>query len=224
MNTRLIVAARLCTSHPSARCVSTVVTAAELTRRPVLDRSATDSDTLQDLDAFPVPVLPMQLSTALRREFGRPVTTRTDWRLFPADTFGEQMRGDWHRAARLIHETLVSWRNRPGSELPPRPTSAPSVQRPSRGIAVPAQFAEAAVAWIQTECERLYGELQTGCRTRFESQEHLIPAEYAAKMSPEQTKMLAPAIASISKASQLHPSMKQEIIGHICSVILASTK
>ena len=86
----------------------------ELLRHPILERENADPDTLQDLDAFPVPILPRQVSESLRREFGYPILTRTEWEFAPKTL--EEVRGDWWRAARLIHETLAVWRNRPGTQ------------------------------------------------------------------------------------------------------------
>jgi hypothetical protein len=192
----------------------------ELLRHPILERENADPDTLQDLDAFPVPILPRQVSEALRREFGYPVGTRTDWSGSPK-TF-EEVRGDWWRAGRLIHETLAIWRNRPGNPVEPAFTASATCQRPSRGIEKPETYSQAALEWIQAECAKMYFEAQTGCTLRYDSPEHLLPKDL--ELSVEQRKYLEPALVAVGKAKDLHPAIKKEIIGHICSVIVTSLK
>jgi hypothetical protein len=192
----------------------------ELLRHPILERENADPDTLQDLDAFPVPILPRQVSEALRREFGYPVGTRTDWSGSPK-TF-EEVRGDWWRAGRLIHETLAIWRNRPGNPVEPDFTASATCQRPSRGIEHPETYSQAALEWIQAECAKMYIEAQTGCTLRYDSPEHLLPKDL--ELSVEQRKYLEPALVAVGKAKDLHPAIKREIIGHICSVIVTSLK
>lgn len=192
----------------------------ELLRHPILERENADPDTLQDLDAFPVPILPKQVTEALRREFGYPLTSRTEWEHGP--TTLEEVRGDWWRAARLIHETLAIWRNRPGNPVEPNYSASVNCQRPARGIEDPQAYSDAALAWIQAECTKMYAELQTGCTKRYESSEHLLPADI--ELSEEQLKLLQPALIAVSKAKELHPAVKKEIIGHICSVISSSMK
>ena len=190
------------------------LTADELLRRPILDRSRADPDTLQDLDSFPVPLLPRQLSEALRKEFNDPITTATDWSLFPgAERAAEESRGDWYRAARLIHETLASRRNRATE-----PT-ATGFYAPSRQPENPTALKQ----WILQECEALHRELQTGSTERFEEAEHLIPSDVLSKLSAEQMKLLQPALNAVSKAAKLHPDVKKEILTHICSIIQRST-
>jgi hypothetical protein len=66
----------------SRRLSSTALNASELARRPFLDRTGADPDTLQDLDALPVPILREQFYSAFRNEFKKPLITRTDWSLF----------------------------------------------------------------------------------------------------------------------------------------------
>ena len=192
----------------------------ELLRHPILDRKNADPDTLQDLDAFPVPILPRQVSESLRREFGRPLTTKTDWSNSP--TTIEEVRGDWWRAGRLIHETLAIWRNRPGNPVEPDYTTSATCQRPSRGIESPEPYSQAALQWIQSECAKMYAEAQTGCTLRYESPEHLLPKDV--ELTEEQLKYLQPALVAVSKAKELHPAIKKEIIGHICSVLVTSLK
>lgn len=199
---------------------SRTATLDELLRHPILERENADPDTLQDLDAFPVPILPKQVSEALRREFGYPVTCRTEWEHSPSTL--EEVRGDLWRAARLIHETLALWRNRPGNPIEPHYSASTNCQRPSRGIEDPQTYSDAALAWIQSECAKMYTELQTGCTERFESPEHLLPADI--ELTEEQLKLVQPALIAVSKAKELHPAVKKEIIGHICSVINSSMK
>lgn len=195
------------------RFASARPTADELLRRPILDRTRADPDTLQDLDAFPVPLLPRQLSEALRQEFDEPITTATDWSLFPgAERAAEESRGDLYRAARLLHETLASRRNRAAA-----PTATGFIA-PARQPSDPASLRQ----WIRQECEQLYRELQSGSTERFEAPEHLIPAEYRSRMTAEQIGVAQPALHALAKASKLHPEVKQEVMGHICSVILRS--
>lgn len=190
----------------------------ELLRHPILDRASADPDTLQDLDAFPVPILPGQLSDSLRREFGQPITTKTDWSFAPSTL--EEVRGDYWRAARLIHETLAVWRNRPNNPIEPDSATATNCQRPSRGIANPSEYCESALAWIQAECAKMYAELQKGCTLRYES--GLLPENV--QLTAEQEKLIQPALIAVSKARELHPALKKEIIGHICSIITTSLK
>ena len=192
----------------------------ELMRHPILERENADPDTLQDLDAFPVPILPRQVSDSLRREFGYPILTRTEWDRAP--TTLEEVRGDWWRAARVIHETLAVWRNRPGNPIEPDSSTSANCQRPSRGIENLQLYSDSAVAWIQSECTKMYAELQSGCTKRYESAEYLLPKDV--ELTAEQEKMIQPALVAISKANELHPAIKKEIIGHICSVITSSTK
>ena len=192
----------------------------ELLRHPILERDAADPDTLQDLDAFPVPILPNQVSESLRKEFGYPVTTRSNWDASPKRF--EEVRGDWWRAARLIHETLAVWRNRPGNPIDPGSTASAHCQRPSRGIENPQTYSDSALAWIQSECSKMYAELQSGCAVRYESSEHLLPE--GLEMSEEQIKFVQPALMAVGKAKELHPAVKKEIIGHICSVLVTSLK
>jgi hypothetical protein len=194
----------------------------ELLRPPILDRSNSDPDTLQDLDAFPVPILPRQVSESLRKEFGYPVTCKTEWEFSPKTL--EEVRGDWWRAARMIHETLATWRNRPGNPIEPSIQASATCQRPSRGIEEPELYAQSALAWIQAECTKMYAEIQSGCTLRYESAEHLLPPELAANLSKELEKLIQPALIAIGRAKHLHPAIKKEIIGHICSVITASHK
>lgn len=195
----------------------------ELLRHPILDRNNADPDTLQDLDAFPVPVLPRQLSTALRKEFGYPLTVRTEWSHCPrGKDLIESIRGDWWRAARLIHETLAVWRNRPGNPIEPPISTSSTMLRPSRGIENPEAYSDAALAWIQSECTKMYSELQSGCTLRYESLENLLPE--GIELTEEHLKLLNPAIVAVGKARNLHPAIKKEIIGHICSVITTSLK
>ena len=192
---------------------SRLLTADSLLRKPLLDRANADPDTLQDLDAFPVPLLPKQLSESLRKEFNEPVTCATDWSLFPGvERASEASRGDLYRAARLIHETLSSRRNR--SETP----SATGFRSPVRQPADPAQVRD----WILKECETLYEEIKSGNTERFESTESIIPAEFAQKMTAEQLELAKPALTALAKSAKLHPQVKSEIMGHICSVIIAS--
>lgn len=188
-------------------------TADELLRRPILDRARADADTLQDLDAFPVPLLPRQLSEALRREFDEPLTTATDWSLFPgAERAALESRGDLFRAARLIHETLASRRNRASSATPTG--FIPPSRQPSDPAAVQ--------KWILAECEALLGEMQSGETERFEDAKNLIPSDVYSKMTPEHLKLAEPALNALAKAAKLHPEVKKEVMGHICSVILRS--
>ena len=195
----------------------------ELLRHPILDRNNADPDTLQDLDAFPVPVLPRHLSTALRKEFGYPVTVRTDWsHCLRGNDLIESVRGDWWRAARLIHETLAVWRNRPGNPIEASFTTSSKMSRPSRGIEDLEAYADTALAWIQSECTKMYKELQSGCTHRYESLDHLLPENV--ELSAEHLKLLNPAIVAVGKARNLHPAIKKEIIGHICSVITTAIK
>lgn len=199
---------------------STPATLDELLRHPILERENADPDTLQDLDAFPVPILPRQVSDSLRREFGYPILTKTEWGGAPVSL--EEVGGDWWRAARLIHETLAVWRNRPGNPIEPDFSTATNCQRPSRGIENLQQYSDSALAWIQAECAKMYAELQAGCTKRYESAEYLLPKD--AGLTEEQEKMIQPALVAVSKAKELHPAIKKEIIGHICSVITSSTK
>lgn len=192
----------------------------ELLRHPILDRESADPDTLQDLDAFPVPILPGQVTESLRREFGYPMLSRTEWEQSPDSL--EAVRGDWWRAARLIHETLAIWRNRPGNPVEPSYSNAANCQRPSRGIEDPQAYSDAALAWIQSECTKMYAELQGGCTNRYESPENLLPTDL--ELTQEQVQMVQPALVAVSKAKELHPAVKKEIVGHICSVIVASMK
>lgn len=192
----------------------------ELLRHPILERENADPDTLQDLDAFPVPILPRQVSEALRREFGYPVSTKTDWSYSPK-TF-EEVRGDWWRAGRLIHETLAIWRNRPGNPVEPDSSASATCQRPSRGIENPEIYSRAALDWIQSECTKMYSEAQSGCTLRYDSPEHLLPKDV--ELTPEQMKYVEPALVAVGKAKDLHPAIKKEIIGHICSVMVTSLK
>lgn len=190
-----------------------ILTADSLLRRPLLDRATADPDTLQDLDAFPVPLLPKQLSESLRKEFNEPVTCATDWSLFPGvERSSEASRGDLYRAARLIHETLASQRNR--SETP----TATGFRSPVRQPVDPSKVRE----WILKECEALYEEIKSGNTERFESAESIIPAEYAQKMTAEQRELAEPALTALAKSAKLHPTVKSEIMGHVCSVIMAS--
>lgn len=195
-----------------------ITTFDEMLRPPILDRTNSDPDTLQDLDSFPVPILPRQVSESLRREFGYPITCRTDWESSPVTL--EPVRGDWWRAARMIHETLAIWRNRPGNPIEPSVQSSSTCQRPSRGIENPEAYSQEALAWIQSECTKMYAELQNGCTHRYESSEYLLPS--SSDLSEEQLKMVQPALMAIGRAKNLHPAIKKEIIGHICSVITAS--
>ena len=199
---------------------NTIATLDELLRHPILERESADPDTLQDLDAFPVPILPRQVSESLRREFGYPILTRTEWERAP--TTLEEVRGDWWRAARLIHETLAVWRNRPGNPIEPDSSTSANCQRPSRGIENIQQYSDSALAWIQSECAKMYAELQSGCVYRFESAGYLLPKD--SNLTEEQEKMIQPALVAVSKAKELHPAIKKEIIGHICSVIVSSTR
>lgn len=193
----------------------------ELLRHPILERKGADPDTIQDLDAFPVPILPRRVSESLRREFSRPVVTKTDWTRSPT-TF-EQVRGDWWRAGRLIHETLAIWRNRPGNPVEPITTdSSAACQRPSRGIENPETYSQTALQWIQSECSKMYSEAQTGCSIRYTSTDHLLPKD--SQLSPEQLKYIQPALVAVGKAKELHPAVKKEIIAHICSVIVTALK
>lgn len=198
------------------------VTADELLRKPIFERVGADPDTLQDLDAFPVPVLSRQLSEALRLEFSRPILVKTEWEHCPPkEALLEQIRGDWWRASRLIHETLAIWRNRPGNPIAPSYTTSATALRPSRGIENPQEYSQSAVDWIQKECDRLYAEVQSGCVLRFESFTHLIPENVT--LTAEQEKIIEPALIALGKSRELHPEIKKEICGHICSVIIAAT-
>ncbi len=191
-----------------------VTTADKLLRRPILDRSRADPDTLQDLDSFPVPVLPRQLSEALRKEFNEPITTATDWSLFPsAERAAEESRGDWYRAARMIHETVASQRNR--ATEPTVTGFFPTTRQPKNPVALR--------QWILAECEALHQELQTGAAERFDDAKHLIPDELFSKMTPEQRKLAQPALNALAKAAKLHPDVKKEILTHICTIITRST-
>ena len=196
------------------------VTLDEMLRHPILERENADPDTLQDLDAFPVPILPRQVSEALRREFGYPLSTKTDWTASPK-TF-EEVRGDWWRAGRLIHETLAIWRNRPGSPIELDSSSSATCQRPSRGIENPETYSQSALNWIQSECTKMYAEAQSGCTLRYDSPDHLLPKDL--ELTAEQRKYLEPALVAVGKAKDLHPAIKKEIMGHICSVIVTSLK
>lgn len=196
------------------------VTLDEMLRHPILERENADPDTLQDLDAFPVPILPRQVSEALRREFGYPLSTKTDWTASPK-TF-EEVRGDWWRAGRLIHETLAIWRNRPGNPVELDSSSSAICQRPSRGIETPEAYSQAALSWIQSECAKMYSEAQSGCTLRYDSPDYLLPKDL--ELTAEQRKYLEPALVAVGKAKDLHPAIKKEIMGHICSVIVTSLK
>ena len=196
------------------------VTLDEMLRHPILERENADPDTLQDLDAFPVPILPRQVSEALRREFGYPLSTKTDWTASPK-TF-EEVRGDWWRAGRLIHETLAIWRNRPGNPIELDSSSSATCQRPSRGIENPETYSQSALNWIQSECTKMYAEAQSGCTLRYDSPDHLLPKDL--ELTAEQRKYLEPALVAVGKAKDLHPAIKKEIMGHICSVIVTSLK
>ena len=189
----------------------------ELLRRPILERSNADPDTLQDLDAFPVPILGDQVSEALRVEFAKPLTCRTDWSSAPSAL--EQVNGDYGRAARLIHVTLATWRNRPGNPVEPDYTESSSCLRPARGIQDP----DKTRTWIQQECAKMYEEIASGRADRYEAPESLIPAAEDLELSAEQRKMLQPALIAVGRAYKLHPSIKKEIIGHICSVLTKSS-
>ena len=192
----------------------------ELLRHPILEREQADPDTLQGLDAFPVPILPRQVTESLRCEFGYPLSTRTEWELGPASL--KEVDGDLWRAARLIHETLAVWRNRPGNPIEPDYTTSADCQRPSRGIANPETYSESVLSWIQLECTKMYAEVQSGCSLRYQSPDHLLPKDL--QLTNEQLKLIQPALVAVGKAKNLHPAIKMEIIGHICSVIISSTK
>lgn len=192
----------------------------ELLRHPILERENADPDTLQDLDSFPVPILPRHVSDSLRGEFGYPILTRTEWDRAPNTL--EEVRGDWWRAARLIHETLAVWRNRPGNPIEPDYSTSINCLRPSRGIENIDEYSDSALAWIQSECAKMYAEIQAGCSKRYELAEELLPK--GSNLTSEQEKLIQPALIAVSKAKDLHPAIKREIIGHICSVISSSTK
>jgi hypothetical protein len=207
----------------SLRCkysTARTVTLDEMLRHPILERENADPDTLQDLDAFPVPILPRQVSEALRHEFGYPVSTKTDWSQSPKTL--EEVRGDWWRAGRLIHETLAIWRNRPGNPVEPEYSSTATCQRPSRGIENPETYSQNALQWIQSECAKMYAEAQSGCTLRYESAELLLPKDLT--LTEEHLKYIQPALIAVGKAKDLHPAIKREIIGHICTVIVTSLK
>lgn len=68
----------------------------------------------------------------------------------------------------------------------------------------------------------MFAELQSGCSLRYESPEHLLPENV--QLTPEQAKFVQPALVAVGKAKELHPAIKKEIIGHICSVITTSLK
>lgn len=213
-------------------------TAAQLVRRPILDRTATDPDTLQELDALPVPVLPGQLRAALRADLRAPLCTRTDWAQFgtppPAcpprphpsldRTHSHQLNGDWHRAARLVQTALASWRNRATAQAPastPTP-AAHTIVRPARGIPDPAAFVQHVSDWIVAECALLQDEAATGSTARFEDPAlllHGLPLP-----SPAQRTALQPALTALARAPALHPAMKREILAHVLSVVQAAIK
>lgn len=172
----------------------------ELLRIPVLRAQEMAPDQLAIVASHRPPLSPRQALRVLSSEFATPVTA-TD----PSRYFDLQHAQDVARAAQLIGETLRVWRKR-ADRLPQDDYAA---------------LARAVHEFVREECVKLGAEMDTGDTERW-SGESFLYGEWRAKLTPDQLQMTRSAFDALAGTPRIHPLVKKEILGHVCSVISKS--
>lgn len=184
--------------HFLRRYARRIVYLDELVRLPVLRAAEMSPDQLALAAATtPPPLSKLDIVEAVNPYRLHPPTMRTDWSLYTDPVI---MR-DLQRAAQLLKELLLAWRKR-----------ADKCPQDWRG------YARWASEFVATECAQLERELREGNTDRWGGREWMY-GEWWGAMTDGQKKLTEGAFDELKMCSHIHPLLKKEILGHVCSVI-----
>lgn len=173
----------------------------ELLKKPILQSSRIPAETLVELHAVPTPISDSQLRRSLERDVGYPII-RTNSNLFFKNPYIRHAK-EYEKAARLIKETLMSYRHAPEW----------------KGKGLKYLYVKAG-QFILEECEIMSKEIQSGQSDR-NNLEYLMGEEYFNnERLKDKMEHINRVFEQIRLNTNLHPVMKRGIMQHICRILL----